>query len=255
MKNILLFIVVTFASASCSKKIIPQNGSNSTGELLKSAAQTTIRFSGYTWMVKNPPGQVGPHSNYWSKDNVWVDKQGRLHLKITREPDGRWTCAEIQSTENFGYGKYVWKIESRVDQLDKNIVLGLFDYRGIQYSKYDEIDIEFSRWGHAHVDNFSNTVYPEYPKGKSVSNSHELSLNGLWSTYRFIRDSEKVAYSSFHGHTEDPGNAFFVWQTPSGFAVPKVAMPIHMNLWLFDAPPSDGEEVEIIIRSFEFTPL
>ena len=48
-----------------------------------------ISFSGYEWLVKtsanSKSGTAGPGNNYFSnsKDNVWVDKKGWLHLKIT----------------------------------------------------------------------------------------------------------------------------------------------------------------------------
>lgn len=222
-----------------------------------SPGSSFISFSGYNWIVKDTDQPTGPMNNYWSNQNVWVDGEGKLHLKITKEPNGRWTCAEVHSTTDFGYGTYVWQLESRVDQLDKNIVLGLFDYRGWQYDHYDEIDIEFARWGNDAWHNFNYTVYPAHPSTQSrVSYTNELSLNGSFSTYRFTRNSEKVYFTSFHGHTENPSNAFFEWETPNGFDVPQVAMPVHMNLWLFDAlPPSDEQEIIIVIKSFEFRPL
>jgi hypothetical protein len=56
----------------------------------------TIQFSGALWYVKSHSTPVGPGPNYFSDSpcNVWVDAQGRLHLKITRE-EGRWLCAEV----------------------------------------------------------------------------------------------------------------------------------------------------------------
>ena len=33
------------------------------------------------------------------------------------------------------------------------------------------------------------------------------------------------------------------------------AMPVHLNLWLFKGlPPKNGQEVEVVLRSFRFTP-
>ena len=69
----------------------------------------TIFFSGYNWTVKNSPGKVGPGPNYFSDsaNNVWVDTQGRLHLKITKR-NGRWYCAEVISEVSFGYGEHLF---------------------------------------------------------------------------------------------------------------------------------------------------
>src|SRR5436305_806293 len=63
----------------------------------------TISFSGYTWAVKASTGRVGPGPNYFSDstNNVWVDTQGRLHLKITKV-GGRWNCAEVINQQSLG---------------------------------------------------------------------------------------------------------------------------------------------------------
>ncbi|SFW62445.1 hypothetical protein SAMN02927921_02777 [Sinomicrobium oceani] len=256
MKKTVLLSFFWLLFLSCNKQDVSDEPDALSSEELYMAVQNTIQFSGYYWNVKHAEQPTGPMNNYWDSDNVWVDEEGKLHLKIRRGTDGRWTCAEVSSVSSFGYGTYVWQVEGRVDQLDKNIVFGLFDYRDWQYDGYDEVDIEFARWGNDQWHNFNYTVYPEYPSGQSrVSYTNELSLNGSYTTYRFTRSNQYVAFSGFHGHTEASRNAFFQWQTPSGFDVPQVAMPVHMNLWLFDAlAPSDTAEVELVIKSFEFRP-
>src|SRR5690349_23052692 len=50
-----------------------------------------IQFSGYAWTVREN-GLSGPGPNIWSRDNVWVDEAGDLHLKITHTENG-WQCA------------------------------------------------------------------------------------------------------------------------------------------------------------------
>ena len=55
-----------------------------------------ISFSGYDWWVKTSFGLVGPGPNYFSDstNNVWLDAQGRLHLRITNRSN-QWQCAEV----------------------------------------------------------------------------------------------------------------------------------------------------------------
>ena len=55
-----------------------------------------ISFSGYDWWVKTSSGLVGPGPNYFSDstNNVWLDAQGRLHLRITNRSN-QWQCAEL----------------------------------------------------------------------------------------------------------------------------------------------------------------
>jgi hypothetical protein len=64
--------------------------------------------------------------------------------------------AELTSTQTFGYGTYVFYTMSRVDTLDKNAVLGLFTYKDDSH----EVDIEFSKWGIADLNNGWFTVQP-----------------------------------------------------------------------------------------------
>ena len=75
--------------------------------LLSVGSQPTLQFSGYTWVARNsslhqlqPPG---PH--YWSKYNAYVDKEGYLHLAISRV-DGEFYCPEIRLNRSLGFGTY-----------------------------------------------------------------------------------------------------------------------------------------------------
>src|SRR5258708_3441244 len=106
-----------------------------------------LRFSGYDWTVKSSDGRVGPGPNYFSdsNDNVLVDAQGRLHLLIT-QPNGRWYCAEVISIRSFGYGTYRFYLDTNLDNLDPQIVLGMFTWNDAPAYNHREIDIEVSRW-------------------------------------------------------------------------------------------------------------
>ncbi len=107
----------------------------------------TLTFSGYTWTIKKSGAhRVGPGPNYFSKKNAWVDSSGRLHLAITKV--GRhWAVGEVVNTRSLGYGTYTWVLASRVDNLDPNMVLGLFTYDSNPAYNNREIDIEASRSG------------------------------------------------------------------------------------------------------------
>jgi hypothetical protein len=88
-----------------------------------------IHFSSYDWWVKTGSGLLGPGPNYFSDgtNNVWLDTNGFLHLRIT-QASNQWQCAEIISARTFGYGSYRFELDSIVDNLDPNIVLGLFTW-------------------------------------------------------------------------------------------------------------------------------
>lgn len=258
MHKIAMLILALAVFSSCSKEVAKTSTTQPTLQdetALKAAAASTISFSGYTWTVRTQTGTSGPGPNYWSNssENVWVDADGHLHLKIRKDvATGRWLCSEVISTQSFGYGSYVWEIEGAVDKLDRNIVLGLFNYKSGD-DGHHEVDIEFARWGNNAWPNYNYTVYPATGSG-NVSKTNELTLNGTYTTHRFIRSSTAVTYKGFHGHTTAESNAFFPWTTPAGYNVSTLSLPVHMNLWLFQgSAPSNQTEVEIIVHSFKFT--
>jgi hypothetical protein len=77
---------------------------------------------------------------------VFVDNEGHLHLRIDHRDD-RWSCAEVISTRSFGYGTYRFDLDSHIDCLDPQVVLGLFTWNDDPSYNHREIDIEVARWG------------------------------------------------------------------------------------------------------------
>ncbi len=205
----------------------------------------TLSFSGYEWSVKTSDGELaGPVPNYFSDstDNVWVDGDGKLHLKITRRNE-QWYCAEVVSTANFGYGTYRFYSEGRIDQLDRNVVLGLFTW-DVDPADNREIDIEFSKWGQAVNDNAQFVVQPWDTPG----NRHRFNIEipDLYSTHSFTWTPEEIFFQSANSHIE-------LWS----YTGPDIPLPGHenarINLWLYQGvPPSDAQEVEVILSAFEF---
>ncbi len=226
----------------------------------------TIEFSGYEWMVKFSNTPVGPGQNYFSgsEENVWVDEQGQLHLKIT-ERDGKWECAEVYTTESLGYGEYTFYVASRVDQLDKNVVAGLFTWDDVPEYNHREIDIEFSRWGDENNDNLLYTVQSGVlPNPPENYDSFNMALNGDFSTHSFVWESNRISFQSLHGHYDSPPDPMYIINSWNYFGddnpIPGNEK-VHINLWLIDTngdgigdPPSDGQEAEIIIKGFEYVP-
>ena len=213
----------------------------------------TITWSGYTWTVRDcQQTQSTPGPNYWSAGNVWVDQNGWLHLKISNT-SGKWCCAEISSTQTFGYGTYAFYTVSRVDNFDKNVVLGLFAYKDDSH----EVDIEYTQWGQTINSNGWFTVQPP-PITSANSQNFNFQMCGDYSTHYFTWKRNSVYFESDGGHYA-PGKA------PSGniissFTSNKQVNPtgVHadINLWLFrGAPPSNGQPAEVVIKSFQYTPL
>lgn len=221
-------------------------------------AVTTINFAGLTWEVKDAySSAVGPGPNYFSKDNVWVDVDGKLHLKIRKVSNTVWTCAELKTQRLFGNGRYQFWVEGRPDLFDKNIVLGLFSYPCVndicEPDGTHEIDIEFAKWGNANeTENLVYNAYPTIIGGINYYHTFPLSLEQeAYSTHRYTRSSSSVFFQSLYGYTNDNTGQFV--SATSTNTVSTLAMPVYINLWLFRGKfPSDENEVEIVIRDFKF---
>jgi beta-glucanase (GH16 family) len=227
----------------------------------------TLRFSGYDWEVREQK-VGGPGPNQWDSKNVWVDKNGSLHLKISRVQGTsgiEWHCAELTSKKKFGFGKYEFQTSSRIDQLDRNVVLGLFNYpaAGQGADGTNEIDIEFARWGKSEWPNGNFTVYPATgARSKDDSHSFEYALphgaRDLTATHRFTRATNQVTLATFAGiaRAGDKSLAQWTYAPLDQRLIPQQALAMHLNLWLFQGKaPSNDKEVEVVVKKFSFTPM
>jgi hypothetical protein len=228
--------------------------------VLATAGQAkTLTFSGYDWAVRGF-GTGGPGPNHWDETNAWVDERGFLHLRIAPR-DSAWYCSEVTMTQRLGFGRYQFWIEGRVDQLDLNVVLGLFNYptRDVGRGGTNELDIEFARWGLRKAPIGNYTVWPVEREAKQTSYTFAPDFGGDLSTQRFTWSPTSVFFQSLRGLREDDAEEVASWRFQPEDAPRRVAqqpMPVHLNLWLFDGqPPSDGKPVEIVVRAFSFTPM
>lgn len=188
-----------------------------------------------------------------------MDEDGNLHLKISNS-NGGWSCAELYTDVKFGFGTYKWFVEGPIDKLDTNVVLGLFTYGNPDGA--NEIDIEVAKWGQTapEAGNYFYTIYPHtVGAAKPVSSGTRISFDeGTYSTHQFIWSPTSVKLQGQNGFMTNPNDQiFFQWETPSDFssAMPYIEAPLHMNLWLFEGrAPTDGQEVEIVIHDFQYTP-
>jgi len=216
-----------------------------------------IEFSGRTWWVKHSDPLIGPGPNYFSDstDNVRVDDDGRLHLRITN-PSGRWTCAEVVSQDVLGYGKYVFQLATRVDLLDANVVAGLFTYDETIDSPNREIDIEFSRWGDPTAQNAQYVVQPWDTPGNRER--FAIDLGGDPDTTNvFDWTADSILFQTWLGHDADPPEDATIhsWDY-TGADVPTEGGEVRarINLWLRSGEaPTDGQPAELVIAKFEYT--
>jgi len=218
----------------------------------------TISFSGYTWIVR-PNGTGGPGPNNWDENSVWVDANGYLHLTITKR-NGKWYCSEVYTQDRLGFSEYQFWVTGRVDLLDRNVVLGLFNYPtpDVGPDATHEIDIAFAKWGSASAPIGNYTVWPTSTSLNRAGRTFPVRLHGDASTHRFTWLPTSVFFQSQHGHYDDSTLEFANWlyqpANPTNY-ISQQAMPVHINLWCFQGrAPSNRQQVELIIRAFKFTP-
>jgi hypothetical protein len=221
-----------------------------------------IEFSGLQWSAKEALWDPGPNYFSASPKNVWVDDQG-LHLKITRV-NGRWLCPEVISEQTFGYGRYIWTVAGRVDQLNENVVFALFTYDLVTpQPNHGEIDIEFSRWGNRGSAANAQYVVQPYTEPGSL-HRFGTQLPEEITTHILEWGPEAIRFQTLRGDyptAPDASDILHAWDYPpsqvrSHATVPQaLAGNARMNLWLSKGiPPSDRNEVEVVIRRFTFVP-
>jgi len=218
-----------------------------------------IRFSGFEWEVR-PDADGGPGPNHWDPNSVRVDRQGRLHLRITHR-GGRWHCAEVTLRRSLGFGRYQFEVTGALDRLDRNVVLGLFNYPppGAGPDGTNEIDIEYSRWGNPASLPASETIYPAHEGVKPASIAHEFTMPpGLSdTTQRFDWHRDDITFQCLRGHRNDNQDEYARWafRPADRQHLPQKPLPVHINLWLVRGKaPVDGKEIEVIVSSFTFNP-
>jgi hypothetical protein len=214
-----------------------------------------LTFSGCDWWVKNYTSPVGPGPNYFSDstNNVWVDALGQLHLRITHRSN-QWQCAEVVTTKTLGYGSYRFTLNSAVDGINPQVVLGLFTYSDDPAYNHREIDIECSRWSNPADSN--NSQFVVQPAGSRQIARFPVPAGATNSTLSMLWESNKVSYTAQRGpYSTDPANTITNWTCTSGIPLTGDECA-RLNLWLDDGlAPTNNAEVEVIIQSFQFVPL
>jgi hypothetical protein len=208
----------------------------------------TIDFSGYNWQVKSG-GPRGPGPNLWddSSDFVFVDSRGRLHLNI-KEKNNNWYSSEVYINRSLGYGIYEFVVDknSRVDEIDPNIVFGMFLYENDER----EIDFEWSRWGDSSYDNFSTTVQPWSESGNVLT--ADINLDSRYDVmHRLDWQADRIIFSVLQNNRTIYSRVY----TGDRNFVPGREI-VDINFWLMNGwAPLDNQDREVIIKSFDFYSL
>ena len=224
-------------------------------------AGTTVEFGGHTWRVKGP-GIYGPGVNRFCNHTgcVWVDAQDALHLTL-QNLGGAWYSTEVVLEEALGYGDYIVTTGGRLDLLDPQVVLGIFLWQYgpcwnnsyTWWNAFNEVDIEYSRWGNPARDLAQFVAQPfDYPG--NISRFDKTFSEGEIVSHAMRWLSDRVEYRVWRGgpNDESPENMVHSW-TYTGPHIPRPEQPrMHLNLWLIEGAPASNQEV--VFRGFVFVP-
>ncbi|AIE85121.1 hypothetical protein [Fimbriimonas ginsengisoli] len=216
------------------------------GALLTHFSPRTIQFSGFRWEVKGSQEKVGPGPNLFSDspDSVFVDRKGRLHLKVRKTAAG-WTCAEVYLAKPLGYGSYTFEVDSPESAIDSNLVLGLFTYGEKEDFSHREIDVELSRWSDPTNDNAQFVVQPYEVAGNMVR--FTLPADNPSSTHSFVWRRDKIDFLS------KSGNFSKSWSYAGTSNPVPGDETVHINLWLYEGKaPTKDQTFEVILRRFSY---
>ena len=162
-----------------------------------------------------------------------------------------------------GYGDYVFKTVGRVDQLDPNVILGLFlwEYQESYENNHifngaNEFDIEFGTWKDSSRPPAQFVCQPWQTPGNEHRVNLQLHADNERSSHAFLWTPSGMACRSWLGHDDHPQDSMIThtWFY-AGKDNPRLEAPrIHMNFWCIEEPPSDLQEQEVIIAEFRFIP-
>lgn len=222
-----------------------------------SRSRRSLTFAGRSWHVKYADYAQGPGPNRFSDDeqDVWVDEAGRLHLRIAQR-DGQWYSTEVFTHAPLGYGTYTFAVEGAIDDLNENVVLGLFTWDGVAPAATHnrEIDVaEISRWSDPdNPENAQYVVQPWYLPGNL--HRYQLALNQSLSTHTATWQPDVITFATYAGDAQT-GTLLQSWSLAGDAVLPADDGNARINLWLNNGvPPSDGQAVEVIISDFTFLP-
>ncbi|NKB23114.1 MAG: hypothetical protein GKR87_01715 [Kiritimatiellae bacterium] len=207
-------------------------------------------------MKDNENTLVGPGPNYFSDstNNVWVDANGYLHLKIDQRGGTNYT-AEIFSQQSLGHGRYSFFVDGRIDNYGTNVVAGLFTYDStFPDGSTNEIDIEFTK---AFVKG-NNAIFSSHPvsPGDAHSLAYIVPTNTL-TMHSFTWFTNQIDFKSQNTHDLLPAQSDifsqFIYTGPN-IPVSQGTEKVRLNLWLLEgAAPVDTQNLELVVRDFQFT--
>src|SRR6202035_143854 len=208
--------------------------------------QKTLNFSGYEWTTSTGPIFRAGSRNFFDPANVWTDKGGALHLRISGSP-GEWAAAEVNLTRSLGYGTYRFQLRD-VSHLEPSAILTLITWDGVgTESTRRELDVELGRWGQLENTNVNYVVQPYYVPANILA----FRLPPGAYTHSFRWEPGQVMFSTVAGSGNAGGRVINQHVFTSGVPSPE-GKSIRIGLCVFHQGkiPLKNEN-EVIIDKFE----
>jgi hypothetical protein len=209
-----------------------------------------LNFSGYEWTTSSGPIFHAGSRNFFDPTNVWMDKAGALHLRISGSP-GKWSAAELRLTRSLGYGTYRFQVRD-VSHLEPSALLTLITWDGIgTESTRRELDVELGRWGYLDNTNVNYVVQPYYVP----ANGFAFRVAPGFYTHSIRWEPGRVTFSTVAG-SSSTGDGRIVNQHVFTSGVPAPGSEsVRIALYVFHQGkiPLKNEN-EVVIEKFEYLP-
>jgi hypothetical protein len=209
-----------------------------------------LNFSGYEWTTSSGPIFHAGSRQFFDPANVWTDRRGALHLRISGTP-GKWAAAELKLNRSLGYGTYKFQVRD-VSHLEPSALLTLIAWDGVgTESTRRELDVELGRWGDPDNTDANYVVQPYYVPANILA----FRLPAGPCTHSFQWEPGQVKFSTIAGSgNTGAGRVINRHAFTSGVPSPG-GESVRIALFVFHQGhvPLKNEN-EVIIDKFEYLP-
>ncbi len=237
---------------SVRSDLLPETGgpilavATAEGPTVEQAHPKTIIFGGYQWEIRQGFGEPGGTPNKYDPANVWLGKDGRLHLRIAGSL-GHWTSAEVTLKRSPGYGSYRLALRD-VSKMD---LAAVFTMSVVGDGPSNQMDIEVSKWGETFTRNGQFVIQPYYIPANTV----QFAIAPGPVTFLMRWNPGRAEFHAIRGITSNwESNAIRKHVFTSGVLSPRNES-VRMSLYVFGNKSNPLRlGTEVIVDSFEYLP-
>jgi hypothetical protein len=210
-----------------------------------------VNFSGYTWRVRWVSSDRGGTRNPYNPDNVYVGKDGALHLQIIKRKEG-WTCSEVNLTRSLGYGTYSFTVED-ISALEPAVIFGMFTWDFSAEENHREFDINIGRWGDPENKNGEFAVQPSFMPiniSRFAAPAGKLKHTIIWEPGRITMVTSRASGA--------PGASIVSRHTFTSEVPTAGSEAVRMTFFVYRDPNGNSSDLhhraEVVVDHFEFLP-